>query len=97
MVMRETIAIKYSEQYANLDAEFFETIYVGTPKQERRLKPRKSATAANARFAKITQNYEAELKANGFEELNPEPEPTRDLFAEIDELRAELASIKRMA
>ena len=90
MVTRKELATKYDLQYKDLDAEFFETINVGTPMQERRRKPDKLAADVNARFAEITQNYEAELAANGFEQLSPPEKPPRDLEAEIDDLKAQL-------
>ena len=94
MVTREELATKYEKQYADLDAEFFETINVGTPKRERRRKTDKLTTDANTHIAEITQNYEVELATNGFEELSSPEKPPRDLLAEIDGLKARLAKLE---
>ena len=98
MVTRQQLVDKYKVLYVALADEFFETVNVGTIKQERRLKEDKLAEDFNSSYDTITQSYEAELIDNGFEGLNPsESKPTRDLAVEIDELKTRLdkAGIQR--
>ena len=71
MDTRAGLALKYDKQYKDMHEEYYETINAGTSKQERRLRQGKTSNELNARNAEITQNYEAELIANGFEGLNP--------------------------
>ncbi len=91
---REQLANKYKEQYISLAEEYFETVNKGTPKQERKLRESMPAAGYNARYAAITDAYEAELISNGFPGLSPPIEPPRDLAAELDELRDEIEKLK---
>lgn len=92
MSIREEIDQRYGTLYANLDDEFFETINIGTPQQERRLKLGKSAGDFNQKYREIEHNHEAKLVAAGFVE-NP-PEPVRDLAAEIDQMKVDILAVK---
>ncbi len=85
MATRDELAIKYNQQYALMHDEFYETI-----NKERLLRQDKTVADLNLCNAEITQNYEAELIANGFPSLNPPPELARDLAAEIDDLKAKI-------
>ena len=94
MDIREEIVQKYNELYRILHNEFFETINVGTPYQERRLKLNMSSNEFNTRYANLEQSYKAELIAAGF--IETPIEPPRDLAAEIDDLKARVEKLEKM-
>jgi len=89
----EEITQKYNELYRRLHDEFFETINIDTPRQERRLKLDKSADDFNQRYGELSSNYQAELIAAGF--VVKLPEPPRDLAAEIDALKARIETLEK--
>lgn len=92
MLTIEEVTKKYNELYRLLHDEFFETINVGTPQQERRLKLTQSSDGFNQRYAELSSNHKTELARAGFVEKLPEP--IRDLAAEIDEIKARLSKLR---
>jgi len=94
MTSEQEIVVKYNRLIAELHDEFFETINVGTPQQERRLKLDKEANEFNQRFHQLDQDKIAELAALGIVYDAP-PAPARDLAAEIDELKARIETLEK--
>ena len=91
---REEIDQKYIGEAAQLEAEFFDIVDEGKPSQHRVLKEGQSINEFDAKHTEIWRNHEAELIAEGFIQPTLEPEPTRDLAAEIDDLRARIEELE---
>ncbi len=89
----EEVTQKYNHLFRDLHDEFFETINLGTPRQERRLRLDKSAEDFNQRYAELNSSYKTELVVAGF--VEKPPEPARDLAAEIDEIKARLGTLEQ--
>lgn len=87
---REEIDQKYLDQASQLEVEFFDIADEGLPSQHRVLKAGKSIEEFNQTHGGIWCNHEAELIAEGFMEAPTPSEPPRDLFAEIDEIKARM-------
>ena len=85
---------KYLSQANTLEAEFFNIIDFGKPSQHRILKEDQTIQDFNQRHGEIWRNHEAELIAEGFMEVPIPPEPTRNLIAEIDDLKARIEKLE---
>lgn len=87
---KEQIDQKYIDQANALEVEFFDIVDEGKRSQHRILKTGKSQQDFNTQHGQIWKNHEQELMAGGYLKLRPEPEPTRDLATEIDNLKARI-------
>lgn len=94
MESREDIDRKYIDQAAELEAEYFRIINAGKPDQHRELKAGKSLDDFNHLHGESWRNHEAELIAAGYLEPTPEPEPARDLGAELDALENRVSQLE---
>ena len=92
---KEEIDQKYLDQANQLEAEFFGVLDQGLPSQYRILKAGKSVDGFNQRHGEIWSNHEAELIAGGFMEVEAPVVPTRDLAAELDDLKARVESLEK--
>ena len=87
MATIEEITDKYNQLMAELHNEFYETI-----NKVRQLKPDKDVDELNQRFHQLEQDSIDELATIGI--VEQEPEPVRDLAAEIDELKAKVEALE---
>ena len=94
-MLREELDQKYIEQANQLEGEFFGIVDEGLPNQHRVLKAGKLIDEFNQRHSKIWHNHEAGLITGGFIIARVPPEPSRDLLAEIDELKSRLATLEK--
>ena len=98
-MMREEINEKALGLVATLEMDYFTIVLEKNSEgqvigQHRVLKKGKTLDAFNSTHAIIWQNHEAELIADGFMEPRPTPVPSRDLFAELDTLKAKVAELE---
>ena len=93
MSIEQEIVEKYNRLVAKLSDEYFETLNVGTPYQERRLRSDKTPEEFNQKNTEMESNRIAGLEAAGFVELLPPS--ARDLAAEIGELKARIAELEK--
>ena len=96
METRKEIDQRYIDEANQLQAEFFDIADIGKPNQHRVLKGGKLLEEYNYRQGRIWQRHEGELLAKGFIEPIAEPEPVRDLTAEIDELKARVEELEKV-
>lgn len=92
---KETIDQKYLDQANQLEVAFFEIVNKDKPTRHRVLKVGKSIGEFNQLHSQIWRNHEAELIAQGFLEPPVEPPPTRNLQAEIDDLKARIGKLEQ--
>jgi len=100
MTTRMEIDQKYLSQANQLEAEFFNIVdeldaegkKIG---QHRVLKAGKSINEFNQRHGEIWKAHEAELISERLLEPRAEPQLARDLFAELDSLKADIQAIKK--
>ncbi len=94
--MRTKIEIDndYINQANTLEAEFFDVIDLNKPTQHRVLKVGKSLDEFDQRHSTIWENHIAELRQRGFLKPPPEPVVRRDLYAEIDDLKARIEKLE---
>jgi len=94
METKESIDAIALTAHTALEAEYFDVVPDGAG-QHRVLKEGKTIDNFNAAHAIIWREHENALIASGYLEPPVEPEPSRDLAAELDALKARVDSIEK--
>lgn len=102
IITKDNIDSAFLSMVDDLETEYFDIVDEVTGEgikvgQHRELRKDKTLEAFNATHGQIWKEWKAALIGNGLAEPDPEPEPVRNLQAEIDELKNKISELEAIS